>query len=249
MSAALQRIVIVGASSGIGEALAIEMAVPGRSIGLIARRQTELEAVAAKVRAKGAVAVVDVSDASDIVAVEQSWSRISAALGGVDAIVYSSGAMADVGPDEFSSDKDKWMIEVNVIGAMSWLNCAARGFSAQGHGTICGIGSVAGDRGRRPNPAYGASKAALHSFLESLRNRLTHRGIRVVTIKPGPVATPMTAHLPEKPPFLIDAPTAAKRIAKAIENGEHTVYVPGIWRFIMLAMRCTPSFLFVKFTK
>jgi short-subunit dehydrogenase len=163
-------------------------------------------------------------------------------MGGVDALVYAAGVMPDVGPDEFPTDRDRQMIEANFLGAVAWLNAGAAFMQAQRRGVLCGFGSVAGDRGRRGAPVYGATKAALHTYLESLYNRLNICGVQVVTIKPGPVRTPMTAG--KKLPLLIDADVAAKRIALALERGEREVYVPGIWRWIMLAIRLTPSFVF-----
>lgn len=242
-----QRIVLVGASSGIGAALAVELAAPGRALALVARRRTELDAVAAQVRAKGATAHVELWDATDADA-DASFANCIAALGGVDTVVYSAGVLPAVRLDEFDTAKDSQVVQVNVIGAMAWLNPAARTLSAQGYGTICGIGSVAGDRGRRPNPAYGASKAALHTFLESLAHRLGPRGVAVVTIKPGPIATPMTADH-GNPPLMIPADVAARRIAKAIARGERIVYVPAAWRAIMAVFKCMPWFLFKRFPK
>lgn len=238
----MQQVLVVGASSGIGAALAVALSQPGRTIGLVARRRDALDSIASQVRSRGATAVVEPCDVTDVAAVEASFQRVVAGMGGLDALVYSSGVMPTVGPDEFDTAKDKAMVDTNVTGAMAWLNCGAKHFLGQGRGTLCGIGSVAGDRGRRLGPAYGASKAALHTFLESLRNRLEVRGIRVVTIKPGPIDTPMAAGRPKAMLYPVDK--AAARIAQAIERGEHTVYVPGKWRLIMAVVRCIPSFLF-----
>ncbi len=241
-----ERILIVGASSGIGAALAVEMARAGRTIGLVARRQDALEATAAAVTAKGGRAVVQACDATRDADVLAAWRSLWEAMGGIDTIVYASGIMPTIAADEFDIVKDRAIIETNVIGAMAWLDCAATDFLRQGHGTICGIGSVAGDRGRRLAPAYGASKAALHTFLESLRNRLSVHGIRVVTVKPGPTDTPMARAAPAKPGGLYPVDLAARRIARAIECGSHTVYVPARWRVIMTIVQWIPSFLFRK---
>jgi decaprenylphospho-beta-D-erythro-pentofuranosid-2-ulose 2-reductase len=241
-----ERILIVGASSGIGAALAVEMARTGRTIGLVARRQDALDAIAAAVTAKGALAVVQACDATKDADVQAAWRSLWEAMGGIDTIVYSSGVMPGVAADEFDIAKDRAIIETNVIGAMAWLDCAATDFLRQGHGTLCGIGSVAGDRGRRLAPAYGASKAALHTFLESLRNRLSVHGILVVTVKPGPTDTPMARPGAAKPGGLYPVDLAARRIALALDRGEHTVYVPARWRVIMTVVQCIPSFLFKK---
>ncbi len=238
----LNKIIIVGASSGIGAALAVEMAKPGRVVGLVARRRPELDAVAAQVTARGAQAIVHTCDASDDAAVAACWRALLTDVGGCDALVYSSGVMPEVGPREFDIAKDRQIIEVNVIGAMAWLNLGAAHLADQGRGVLCGLGSVAGDRGRRQAPAYGASKAALHTYLESLRNRLSVLGVHVVTIKPGPVRTPMLGD--RKLPLTVSAEVAARRIAVALERGENTVYVHAGYRLIMGILRCIPSFVF-----
>ena len=118
-------------------------------------------------------------------------------LGGLDLVVYSAGLMHRIAPDEYDTGKDRDMVEVNLLGAMTWLNPVVARFAALGRGTIVGIGSVAGDRGRCGNPAYGAAKAGLHAYLEALRNRVARRGVRVVTIKPGFVDTAMSRGLPQ----------------------------------------------------
>jgi NAD(P)-dependent dehydrogenase (short-subunit alcohol dehydrogenase family) len=153
--------------------------------------------------------------------------------------------MPRIADNEYSFDKDRLMFEVNTLGAIAWLNEAAQRFERAGAGTIVGISSVAGDRGRRGQPAYCASKAALSTYLESLRNRVGRHGVRVVTIKPGPVDTPMTKGL-DKLPMLIPAEKAAAGILAAARAGVHTAYVPGAWRPIMFVIRSIPSFLFKK---
>ena len=241
-----QRILLIGASSGIGAALAVELAAPGRSLVLVARRRAELEAVGARVRARGAAVNLECWDATADEDTEACFARCVTALGGLDTVVYSAGVLPAVGLDEFDTGKDRHMVQVNLVGAMAWLNPAARMLSKQGRGTICGIGSVAGDRGRRPKPGYGATKAALHTYLESLTHRLGPLGVAVVTIKPGPIATPMTADHGE-PPFMIPADVAARRIARAIVRGERVVYVPAVWRPVMAVIRALPWFLFKRF--
>ncbi|MSQ81973.1 MAG: SDR family NAD(P)-dependent oxidoreductase [Myxococcales bacterium] len=238
----LSTIIIVGASSGIGAALAQALAQPGRTLGLVARRPAELSAVAAQVTALGATAVVRPCDAADLSAVGACWQDLLAQLGSCDALVYSAGVMPDVGPSEFDSVKDRHIIEVNVIGAMAWLNCGATYMQERKRGVLCGISSVAGDRGRRLAPAYASSKAALNTYLEALRNRLSVQGVSVVTIKPGPVRTPMLGG--SKLPLTVDAAVAARRIAVALQRGEHTVYVHWGYRAIMGIIVCIPSFIF-----
>ncbi|MBC7808877.1 MAG: SDR family NAD(P)-dependent oxidoreductase [Akkermansiaceae bacterium] len=239
------RAIIVGASSGIGAETAKQLARGGCVVALIARRESELNALAETIRAAGGTAFVyphDVSDFGDIPALFQQVCRD---LGGLDAIFYAAGVMPRIAVDEFDFAKDRAMIEVNVLGAVAWLNEAAVRFAATGAGTIVGIGSVAGDRGRRGQPVYCTSKAALETYLESLRNRVGRVGVRVVTIKPGPVDTPMTRGL-DKLPLIIPAEEAARQIVAASERGTRVAYVPGIWRYVMAIIRAIPSALFQK---
>jgi NAD(P)-dependent dehydrogenase (short-subunit alcohol dehydrogenase family) len=172
-------------------------------------------------------------------------------------VIYAAGVQPRVAADEYDTEKDRLIVEVNVIGAMAWLNEAARRFerasthcvgtrrSDAGGGTIVGISSIAADRGRRGNPAYGASKAALDHFLEALRNRLTQRGVTVVTIKPGFVDTDLTRGMSGLF-WLISPDEAAERILAAARRGPATVYVPRRWRLVGLIIRSIPSFLFRK---
>jgi decaprenylphospho-beta-D-erythro-pentofuranosid-2-ulose 2-reductase len=164
-------------------------------------------------------------------------------MGGLDLVIYAAGVQPRVAPDEYDTGKDRFMVEVNVTGAMAWLNEAARRFERAGSGTIIGIGSIAGDRGRRGNPAYGASKAALEHFLEALRNRLARKGVSVVTIKPGFIDTDLTRGMPGLF-WLISADEAARKILAAARRGSVTAYVPARWRLVGLIIRHVPSFVF-----
>lgn len=241
----LQRAIVVGASSGMGAALVRQLVQQGYHVAAVARRASVLERVCEE--ADRAVAESRcfpvVHDVTDVDGARAAFDEAVARMDGLDLIVYSAGVMPTVGPDQFDTELDKRIVEVNVTGAMAWLNLAADRFQVQGSGVIVGIGSVAGDRGRRGNPAYCASKAALHTYLEALRNRLSQHGVRVVTIKPGPVDTPMTAGR-DRLPLLIDADRAASGILAAVRGGPDTRYVPAAWWPIMSAVRSVPSLLF-----
>jgi len=136
------------------------------------------------------------------------------------------------------------MVEVNLIGALAWLNPVAEMFQSAQAGQIVGIGSVAGDRGRVGNPGYNTSKAGLATYLEALRNRLTRRGVRVLTVKPGFVQTEMIKAAQGPTPFMIAPEKAADDIWKAMQKRKQMIYTPSIWRWIMLAIQHTPSFIF-----
>lgn len=135
---------------------------------------------------------------------------------------------------------------MNLTGAVSILEIAARDMEARGHGTIVGISSPAGDRGRKSNYLYGAAKAGLTAYLSGLRHRLAKSGVRVVTVLPGWVKTRMTAAAPT-PQFLTATPArVAADIRNAVLRGKAVVYTPWFWRPIMCLVRALPEKLFTK---
>jgi short-subunit dehydrogenase len=230
--------IVVGASSGIGREIALQLAKSGCAVAAVARRKPKLDDLVDKSGQGVRVYEHDVTCFDEVPALFQ---RITGELGGLDLIVYSSGVMPIVEEDEFDFQKDRRMIEVNDLGAVAWLNEAATRFRGTGHGTILGIGSVAGDRGRMKQPVYNASKAFLHTYLEALRNRLSRHGVRVVTVKPGPVHTEMTAGVdianaitPEQAATLI--------LKRAGGNGEY--YLSPVHKIVFSIIRNIPSWIF-----
>ncbi len=239
-----KRAIIVGASSGIGEALAVQLAASGCRMALVARRAAELRVLADRLNAGNQSALVTsyVHDVHDVDAVPALFAQITRDLGGLDLIVYAAGIMPRVAPDEYPTAKDADTIAVNFTGAVAWLNEAAFRFEKARGGTIVGISSVAGDRGRRGNVVYGATKAALNTYLESLRNRIERRGVFVVTVKPGPVDTPMTKGL--KMPGMASPELVATEILQAARDKTRVVYTPGKWWLVMAVIRAVPSGIF-----
>lgn len=237
--------VVVGASSGIGEAIARRLVAAGVATALVARRGERLAALARELNDGRPVALARPweHDVADTGGAAPLVDEIARTLGGLDLVVYAAGIMPRVQPDEYDLVTDAEIVAVNLVGAMAWLDAVAPRLAAAGAGTIVGISSVSGDRGRRAYPAYAASKAGLTTYLESLRNRLAARGVTVVTAKPGPVDTPMTHGL-DRLPFLVGADAAAAAILRAAARGRSTVYVPARWRFIMAAIRAIPSAIF-----
>lgn len=244
-----RRALIVGASSGIGAEVARQLGAAGCHVALVARRQDELAALQAAIDAapgEGRASIYP-HDVTHYDGVPDLFRTICHDLGGLDLCVYSAGVMPPIAADEYSFGKDRTIVEVNVLGAMAWLNEAAQRFERAGAGTIVGISSVAGDRGRRGNPAYHASKAALDAYLESLRNRLGQFGVRVVTVKPGPVDTEMTRAMDrDRLPLLVSAEAAATQLLDAAARGTRTAYVPARWRPIMFLIRNIPSPIFQR---
>ncbi len=242
MAVTWQHAIVVGASSGIGESIARKLAASGTSVALVARRQSELERVALASRGAGGKAEVFAHDVVDFDATPTLFDRIVATLGGLDLLVYASGVMPPIAESEWSFPKDRHTIEVNLLGAMAWCNPAGAHFEAQRGGTIVGVSSIAGERGRRGNPAYGTSKAALTAYLESLRNRLGRYGVRVVTVKPGFVDTAMTKGKPGLF-WLVSADQAAERTLALARNGQGG-FVPARWGLVALIIKLIPSFVF-----
>jgi short-subunit dehydrogenase len=236
-----QHAIVVGASSGIGAEIARQLGRDGCRLALVARRAAELAAVAAAINEhapdRARIWAHDVTDAG---AVPGLFQTICRDLGGLDLLVYAAGIMPRIAESEYDFPTDRRIVEVNVLGAVAWLNEAAQRFAQARAGTIVGISSVAGDRGRRGNPVYCASKAALDTYLEAVRNRVGRHGVAVVTAKPGPVDTPMTRGM-TRLPFLVSAEEAARRILAGARRGATTVYVPARWRPIMFVIRHLPS--------
>lgn len=236
---------IVGASSGIGAALAKKFASEGHKVALVARRAEKLGSVRA---ACNEAAGADVAHAyeHDVVQYEEAeplFLEIVEDLGGLDTIVYAAGYMPSMGPDEYSLDQDVPTVQVGLIGAMAWLGAAAKKFTAQKHGRICGISSISGDRGRRAYPPYHATKAGLDTYLESLRNRLHPHKVSVTTIKPGFVDTDMTKGM-EGLFWLASPEKAAELIYDDIRKRRHTRYVLRRWWFVARVIKSIPSVIF-----
>jgi NAD(P)-dependent dehydrogenase (short-subunit alcohol dehydrogenase family) len=243
MSTAFSKAVVIGASSGIGESIAKRLSADGASVALVARRKDELDRVRDGLthRESAHVYAHDVSHFDDV---PELFDRIVADLGGLDLLVYAAGVMPKIDEGEYSFAKDRQMVEVNLLGAMAWMNPAAARFEAQRRGTIVGISSIAGERGRRGNPAYCTSKAALTTYLESLRNRVSRYGVNVVTIKPGFVDTQMTRGM-KGLLWLISADQAAETtLAVAHDTTGPDVFVPARWWLVGLIIRWIPSFIF-----
>lgn len=244
-----RRGIIIGASDGLGAALARRLAREGYVLALVARREEKLQAACNEInRSMGASCaypyVHDVSRYDDVPALLR---RIVADLGGLDLVIFSAGINRPPGGiDKYNFDNDRQMIETNLLGAMAWLTPVAQMFQSARAGHIVGIGSVAGDRGRVGNPGYNTSKAGLATYLEALRNRLTRHGVHVLTVKPGFMKTDMLKAAQGSTPFTIPPEKAAEDIWKAIRARKQSIYTPALWRWIMLAIRHTPSFIFRK---
>jgi short-subunit dehydrogenase len=242
-----RRGIIIGASDGIGAVLARRLAGEGYTLALLARRADKLETLCNEINqtSKELRAQAYVHDVTHYEAVPDLLRKIVADLGGLDLIAFVAGVNHPPGGiDKYNFENDRKMIEVNLVGAMAWLDPVAEMFQSAKAGQIVGISSVAGDRGRVGNPGYNTSKAALTTYLEALRNRLTRYGVNVLTVKPGFVETEMLKAAQGPTPFAIQPEKAVEDIWAAMQKRKQVIYTPSLWRWIMLAIRHTPSFIF-----
>lgn len=238
----MQRVIITGASSGIGAALARHYAQRGTTLGLIARRETELEQLAALLPVPVQVYSADVRDTAALQAVAADFIGRH---GTPDIVIANAGV--SVGTlTEFAEDLAAFqdVIDVNVIGIVKTFQPFLTSMRTAGQGTLVGIASVAGYRGLPGAAAYSASKAAAISYLESLRVDLRTSGVKVITICPGYIGTPMTAENPYPMPFMLSAEAAARKIVGIIDRGKAFAVIP--WQMAIAArvLRVLPNFLY-----
>lgn len=241
-----RRILILGATSAIAAAVARELLAPDMQFFLVARNAEKLDTIRKDLQTRGAASVnTHVMDLDDTTAHEQMLSDALRSLGSIDLALIAHGVLGDQNQAQSNYPAAEAILVTNFISAASLITWLANYFENAHQGTLAVISSVAGDRGRKSNYVYGASKAALNVFVDGVRNRIDRAGVQVLTIRPGFVTTPMTAHLPHGPLFASPA-QVAKGIVKAIAARKDVVYVPGFWRPIMFIIRSVPEFLFKK---
>ena len=240
-----RRGIIIGASDGLGAELAKKLAREGYSLALLARRKDKLDTLCNEINANGGSARAYVHNVSEYSKVPDLLRKTVSELGGLDLVIFAAGVnLPPGGIDKYNFENDRKMVEVNLIGAMAWLTPIAEMFQSAKAGQIVGISSVAGDRGRVGNPGNNISKAGLTTYLEALRNRLTRHGVNVLTVKPGFMKTEMLKSALGATPFAIEPSKAAENIIKAMQKRRQVIYTASIWRWIMLAIQHTPSFIF-----
>jgi len=241
-----RRILVLGATSGIAEAVCRRWAERGESLFLVARNEDKLAAVAADMRTRGA-AYVDtaVANLDDTAIHAELLAHAINSLAGLDIAFLALGVLGDQTKAERSFPEAAQILHTNLVAPVSLLTWLGN-YCAQRHaGTLAVLSSVAGERGRKSNYVYGSSKAGLTVFVDGLRNRIDCDGVRVMTIKPGPVKTAMTSGMIGSEKFA-DVESVALTLVKAIDRGTDIVYVPGIWRIIMAVIRSIPERIFKK---
>jgi short-subunit dehydrogenase len=241
------NILIVGATSAMAHESAKCFAAAGAPRFLLVGRDAQkLAVVAADLRARGATHVDLLEcDLANTGACEELAAKATAALGKIDVALVAHGVLGVQAEAQASYAASEALLRVNFLSYVAILTALANVFEAQRSGVIAAISSVAGDRGRQSNYVYGAAKAGLSAFLGGLRNRLAKSGVHVVTIKPGFVASPMTAHLQQGALF-VPASRAGQDIHRAVVKRRNTAYVPFFWCYIMLIIKAIPEFVFKR---
>jgi short-subunit dehydrogenase len=240
------RILILGATSLLAHEAAKMFAGDGADLVLVARSPHKLAAVQGDLCVRGARAVETmVADLADVTRHQEVIEAALRPFSGLDMVLVAYGTLGDQQQSEQKVSVALQEFTNNCTSVVSLLTLLANYFEQQGRGCIAVISSVAGDRGRQSNYVYGAAKGALTIFLQGLRNRLAGKGVAVVTIKPGMVDTPMTAHL-RKGRLFASAGTVGRGIYQAMVKRKDVVYVPGYWRYIMWVIRSIPESRFKK---
>jgi NAD(P)-dependent dehydrogenase (short-subunit alcohol dehydrogenase family) len=238
----MNRVFITGASSGIGAALSREYASQGATVGLLARRRDALEQLAASLPNPSLHKVYAV-DVTDHAALAAAAADFIAAAGGADIVIANAGVSRGT-LTEHAEDLAVFetVFATNVAATVATFAPFIASMKAQGGApTLVGIGSVAGIRGLPGAGAYSASKAAVLSYCESLRLELKPHGIRVVTIAPGYIDTPMTRHNPYPMPFLMPAARFAQKAAAAIAAGDSYRVIPWQMGVVAKLLRALPN--------
>ncbi|HKT74002.1 MAG TPA: SDR family oxidoreductase [Steroidobacteraceae bacterium] len=240
----MRKMLIVGATSAIAEAVARICAERGDAFVLVGRRADVLGSTAADLRVRGAKAAHALAmDASDLASHEQMLAKTEELLGGLDTVLIAYGTLSDQAACQKSPELTVAELQNNGVSVVALLTRIAERFAARRAGTIAVISSVAGDRGRASNYVYGSAKALVSAFLSGLRQRLQKDGVSVITIKPGFVDTPMTANF-RKGLLWAKPQRVATGIVRAIDRSASVVYLPAFWRPIMLIIRLIPEGVF-----
>lgn len=243
------KIVIFGASSAIAIACARQWVAQGASLFLVARNAERLGVLVQDLsvrKSDGQIIASTTADLADLSTHPALFDQAQAALGPIDTVLVAHGSLPDQAACQDSIRDVLAEINTNGLSAISLATLAAQKLEANGGGTVAVISSVAGDRGRGSNYVYGAAKGLVSLYLEGMRNRFAKGNVHVLTIKPGFVDTPMTAHIAKKGALWAKPDQVATAIVRGVAKRSDTIYVPGFWRPIMFIIRHIPERIFKK---
>lgn len=240
------KVLIIGATSALAHEAAKCFAKDGAELFLVARSSEKLGTIADDLKVRGAqrteTCVLDLDELDQHAAMlEQAITT----LGGLDMLLIAHGVLGDQQKLEQSVEETLKNFATNCTSVISLLTISANYFERQKRGCIAVISSVAGDRGRKSNYVYGTAKAAISTFLQGLRNRLATSGVTVLTIKPGFVDTPMTAHT-KKGLLFANARNVGQGIYQAMIKQKDVVYLPWFWQPIMFVVCSIPERIFKR---
>lgn len=240
------KVLVLGATSAIAEAVARIYAARGARLTLVARDGERLSLIAQDLAVRGAANVTCIEqDLAELDALPALVARVDAATEGIDVALIAHGMLPDQARCEADAGALLAQFRVNAESPMVLMTALAEVLHRRGGGRIAVISSVAGDRGRQSNYAYGSAKAAVSAFASGLGQRLAKRGVHVLTVKPGFVDTPMTKDYAKGALWAKPAEVAAG-IVRALERRRAVAYLPWFWRPIMLVIRHVPEFVFRK---
>jgi len=237
------KVLILGATSAIAQAAARVWAKRGDELFLVARHGDRLSAVAEDLTARGGKVLTLAQDLNDDSLHEALVENALVALGTLDVVLLAQGLLGDAETRDRDPAAAELILRTNLVAPVQLLTLLSQRMRADA--CIAAISSIAGERGRAKVGAYGAAKAGLDSFLSALRQRLAGRGVRVLTVKPGFVDTPMTAQM-KKTPLFASAASVGRGIVRAVDRKREVVYLPWWWRWVMLVVRAIPESFFKR---
>lgn len=237
------KVVLLGATKGMGRAVARELVERGHRVFLMGRERDEVARSAAdlEVRSKAPVGFA-YCDLEDCATFGPALDAADTALGGFDAVVVTAGLFATQEQLEQDLELARRLTTVNYAHTVVFCEHARQRLVARGGGSLVVFSSVAGDRGRKPVIIYGSSKAGISAYLEGLDHKYRSAGLVTLCVKPGFVKTSMTQGL-KPPPFAGEPEQVAKSVVTAMDRKLPTLYTPGMWRWVMLVIRSLPRFV------
>lgn len=248
MSSPKKRIVIIGATSSIAEHCArLWVNEAPVDLILVGRDYSKTELVAADLRVRSPLSSIRSvqADFANPLSITELVDEISKA-GGVDLVLIAHGALPDQQQCQNKLELCEEALFINGISPVLFAEAFAGHMQKANAGTLAVIGSVAGDRGRKSNYVYGAAKGLVARYVQGLQHRLANTSVKVVLIKPGPTATPMTAHLKEQAGRMADVHVVAQQVVAGIRRQQPVVFAPEKWALIMMVIRHLPDFVFKR---